>query len=772
MAELHLAGCRSRPLIGYLKALGLLRVVSRQADRSSRGRWRDGVFELRCELDEQQLASFLLEAYAPSPVVSPWNGGSGFHPKDRKDAIVTLERSVDPRFASYRKAIQATRTALAHLNVTDKPEPAVKPQLVRELRRRLPDEALPWLDAAIVVTGEEVSYPPLLGSGGNDGRYDFSNNYAQAVVHCLLSDQRGDGADDALSAAIGDGVTQLQRKLSLGHLRRDASPTNSPYGEADSLGNPWDLILAVEGTLLLVAGAARRHGAAISGGLVAPFTVYATAAGYNSAAAGEGGRAELWLPLWPGWATAPEIENLARESRAQVGRGSWRRQARTGLDFARAAGELGVARGIEAFERYAILERAGQSSLAVPTGRVSVSERPGAEAVRSIGPWLDNVLRFGKGDSCPTAIRAAARRLEQICFRLAARASSKDACNSKDACDALEAIGEMEHILARSHSVIASGLRPLHARAEAWIKAADDGSPEFAVAAALASLRDRQSRSPALRDYLHGTETATQQNRINFDPERRHIVHGSSPVQLLAAIHARRHLDAKPAREDRSETDDRQLHHVRERPQDEDTHTTDLGLAFDQGTWCDIRVARLFAAGRLDNDRVLRLLWGLALLDYRFHTPTSHSFPNGGVAMPVFDVLALAWMGRSLPSAEAQEDHGPHTRQTTFDSQQHLQQGIDRQDLGPRSGWAARLASGAVEAVTQDALLRLRMAGLEPIHTAGDLLDGTPRASHFGQRLGAALLIPLRPTDLARVVRSIIVPKQLQANDHQTEEIS
>lgn len=186
MPNLRLRGCSSRPLLGYLKALGVLRVVAGQADRGTRGRWRAGVFELRSDLDAEQLTRFLLHEYAPAPVVSPWNGGSGFHPKDDKEAVLALERSDDERLAAYRATIGAARRALARRELADKPGSGDKLPLVRELRRTLPDEALPWLDAAIVVVGDAAAYPPLLGSGGNDGRYDFSNNYAQAVVRCLL----------------------------------------------------------------------------------------------------------------------------------------------------------------------------------------------------------------------------------------------------------------------------------------------------------------------------------------------------------------------------------------------------------------------------------------------------------------------------------------------------------------------------------------------------------------------------------------------------------
>lgn len=735
MPEMRLAGCRSRPLIGYLKALGVLRVVSLQADRSVRGRWSEGAFELRAELAEDELSAFLLDRYSPSPVVSPWNGGSGFHPKDRMDAILALEQAAEPRFAPYRATIRAARAALSRLGISDKPGPEMKLSLVRELRRSLPDEALPWLDAAIVVTGEKVAYPPLLGSGGNDGRYDFSNNYAQAIVQCLLSSTR-ERSLASLSAALYGGPVELQRKLSLGHLSRDSSPNNSPYGEADSLGNPWDLILAVEGTLLLVAGAARRHGAASGGTLVAPFTVRSTSAGYGSAVGGESGRAEMWLPLWSGWASCDEIDMLVRESRAQIGSGRSRRQARTGLDYAQAAGALGVAKGIDSFERYALLERAGQSSLAVPAGRISVSERPdGARAVRSIDRWLNNVLRFGAADNCPRQIQIAIRRLERASFALASRGSSKDAC------DTLEAIGSVEHAFARSRTAIEAGslVRPLtHAPAEPWIKAADDGTPEFAIAASIASLHDRRRRSPALRDYLHGT----QNGGSAFDAERRHAVQANSAIHLLAAIHARRHLDAAHHGSPEADRPERDL----PGPQEHGKESTQTRLEFDFGRWCDPQIAHRFVAGELEDRRILRLIYGLALLDHSATTSIPKARTKAAAAVPIFDILALAWMGHH---------------------QRHLPREA-RELLGPRPGWAARLAAGAIRPVVADCMLRLRMAGLPPIVTARDIYSASPEM-HLGPRLCAALLLRIGPADIERIACRITVPDHHDDNEQRKE---
>ncbi len=703
MPDLRLTGCGSRPLIGYLKALGLLRAVSRQVDDSVRGRWSGSAFELRTTLSALELREFLLTRFAPSPVLSPWNGGSGFYPHANTtavNALAAIEHAEGQRFEPYRALIAQTRAILADLGVSEKPADADKEKMVRALRAQWPDEAVEWLDAAIVIAGDTPAFPPLLGSGGNEGRYDFSSNYMQALVRALPS-------AELLDSALSGSSARLDR-IALAHFQADFSPNNSPSGSATSLGNPWDLVLAVEGSLSLVGGAARRHADGARGGiLTAPFTVRSTAAGYGAAVAGEKGRAELWLPLWSGWATNPEITNLIRESRARVRSGRSLRTARSGLDFARAAGELGVARGVDAFERYTILERSGQANLAVPAGRIDVAPRPSAAALGSIDQWLGRLLRFAGADACPTGVARELRKLEKSCFQMAARGRTPDAVA------VLEQLGIVEGALARSTTAIDNGLQPLWgADARPWIAAANDESHEFAVAVSFASLGTDEPGVPAMRDYLHGTTEhrrevdGTKKRRREFDPDRRHLVTARSALGLLAAIHARSHLESERAG-DASR------------------------LGFERGTWCDIRLTRLLATDGLDGSRVVRLLRGLALLDHR-NTRGSprrrHELPPAPA--PAYDMLALAWWARPVePRPEGEEEGRP----------------------GPRPGWAARLAAGATDDVLRDASVRLRIARMPPVADWRDLAAGAPD----GERLAAALIVPLSDFDLKQLQRTV-----------------
>ena len=75
---IELGGCRPTPLASYLKALGVLRLVSEQQDSNAAGFWRNERFHLRTSLDRAALTRFFLKDYAPTPIIAPWNGRAGF----------------------------------------------------------------------------------------------------------------------------------------------------------------------------------------------------------------------------------------------------------------------------------------------------------------------------------------------------------------------------------------------------------------------------------------------------------------------------------------------------------------------------------------------------------------------------------------------------------------------------------------------------------------------------------------------------------------------
>ncbi|KYG07871.1 hypothetical protein BE21_26815, partial [Sorangium cellulosum] len=487
----HLAGCTPEPIAGYLKALGVLRAVAGQADRRARARWNNGRFELVTSLDRDGLTRFFLEGYAPSPIIAPWNGGSGFYPKDTKDGIEPLSSSPAARFALYREAIAAGRSLVAARS--ESPKGDEKLEMIRACRRTWPEPMLAWLDAAVVLTGDAARYPALLGTGGNDGRLDFTNNRMQRLVE-LLDPTTGDarpGAHPLLAAALfGEPAPGLERRAVGQFVPGNAGGPNQASGYVgESLVNPWDFVLLLEGALLLPVAAVRRLE---SGNLVqaaAPFAVRARAGGYASACAVDEGnqRGEQWMPLWDGAATLTEVRALFAEGRLVAS--PEKRQAIHAIDAARAVADLGVARGVREFVRFGYIERNGQANLAVPLGRwaVEAGERAGApersRLLDEIDPWVEGLRSVSQADTAPASLGRALRRVEAAMLAVCRHGSAERWQRL------LLVLAEAEEtIVARPKAAAAMAwLGPIPPLSPEWLLAADDGSAELRLAAAIAS---------------------------------------------------------------------------------------------------------------------------------------------------------------------------------------------------------------------------------------------------------------------------------------------
>ena len=120
MIHVHeLDGCAPAPLAHYLKALGILRLVSEQADSDARGWWEGTRFRLATTLTPEELEAFFLCDYQPTPLVSPWNKGAGFFAK-KDPALSPIQDSRGRRFARFRSGINASRSQLEDLLKADR----------------------------------------------------------------------------------------------------------------------------------------------------------------------------------------------------------------------------------------------------------------------------------------------------------------------------------------------------------------------------------------------------------------------------------------------------------------------------------------------------------------------------------------------------------------------------------------------------------------------------------------------------------------------------
>jgi len=496
---IRLEGCTATPLGSYLKALGVLRLVSSPAnhadgvasDAQARGWWQSGHFHLATSLGIDDLIGFFLNHYAPSAIIAPWNGGSGFFPKDNKEGIGPLTGGVAPRFRTLAEAIGVASDEVRRMGLSARPEADVKTILIRALRGHLADLALHWLDATVALSGERLSFPQLLGTGGNDGRLDFTNNFMRRLV--AARDGLFDAATGApkaaserlLRAALQAGPAQGLRAYSAGQFTPGAAGgANATTGYAGNAhANPWDFVLALEGAVLFAGAATRRHQGAQETGASFPFTVRHTAAGWGGVAEADRTmvRAEFWAPLWERPAECEELASLLKEGRAIL----HGKTARDGLDFARAASTLGTSRGIAAFQRYGFAMRQGNMYLAAPLGtrRVTTHVPETADLVNDFdtGGWLQQVRRLALDSNAPSRARQAMKRFQDALFALTDAPVTATAIQN-----VLEMLGDLVGWLAASAA--ARGATPPPLLRRAWVQRGDDATAEYRAAAALASL--------------------------------------------------------------------------------------------------------------------------------------------------------------------------------------------------------------------------------------------------------------------------------------------
>ncbi len=786
--QLTLPGCAPTPLASYLKALGVLRLISSPAnhvsgdaaDPNARGWWEDECFHLRTTLHRDALLHFFLHEYAPSPIIAPWNGGSGFYPKDNKDGFKALAQGeIADRFTHIASVMRDSARIVERFNLNESPKGATKVEFVASLRSEISDGALSWLDAVLALSGDGLAYPELLGTGGNDGRLDFTNNYARRLV----SRQKPVGLFDAYSGQPRDGVSHLLEdsllkrpvlgmySAAIGQFAPGAAggPNATNDYSGDAKVNAWDFVLMLEGATAFAGTATRRYqhasrsgtGATTRSGASFPFTVRAVGAGWGGLGTTDenDARAEFWAPIWTRPTRAVEIDSLLGEGRAVLND----RTVKDGLDFARAVGSLGVSRGFRQFQRFGFFMRFGMTYLAAPIGRRSAAPAIGARLVADLdaGGWLDSVRGVARRKEAPGAARRAIKRLEDALFALS---SAKDA--TREAQRSLVALGDVGVWLARSvHGRGATG-RPPPILSAAWVRTADDGSAEFRIAAALASLglscliegvsefsdtKDNALLSKDSNDHLPMAAHFASINEKKFfyrnqlskyrawnetDMSRTQVWSAGPLVPNLIAVLERRLVEAM----------------IRSM---EDKPLSGFGAA----RLVDVAA---FLSGDFDDDLCAQflagLIWARPTRLRRVSVPISTLVPFAYTSIkPLFvSDVALRRIGVLPPAAKMPIPPGLIARL--------------RAAVGSRSGQA-------IDNAVHLAFARARASGLPTPFAAGRSAGHQTGAGRMGagvraDRLAAALLIPIHDQALNALIKRAYPGTLLEDDDVITEDIS
>ena len=690
--QLELRGCTPEPLMAYLKALGIFRLVAEQKDKDARAWWQNDGFVLRSTLDRDGLVEFFLNEYRPTPLASPWNGGSGFHPKDNSKALDTILALESPRFQLWNEVISTGKQILAQQGSNK------KEWVLAQCRTRFPDEALAWLDAAYVLTADASKFPPLLGTGGNDGRLEFSNNFMQNIVLALNLEAKRNGAtitrNQLVAAVFNEGSPELLKRSNGFYNPGSVGGANSSVGfDGDALTNPWDYVLMFEGALLFAGTVARRLSPQSSSKAVFPFTVDNSAAGYGTSADSEYGgsaRAEFWAPLWDQPVNLYELNHLVSEGRAQLGR----RQVSNGTNFARAVAGLGTERGVAQFQRYGFLVRNGLAYLAAPLGRFHVQRDHDtarrANVLFDLDPWLERLRSAATGHNAPASLGAALRQIDQAIIEFCQRGQPRGLQN------VLIALGHAERWLATSSlRKTAYPVLPINSLSREWLRHADDQTVEFRLARALASIlhgpAEGQSQIGPIRENLEPVES--RQGAEWKEDSTSFVWTSGDALSNLLAVLERRCLEARMR------------------------GLEDLPLASAYSASLDDVSA--FLSGRVDEQRIADLVLPLSFIRHRRRSETDTAFQQRAPSdLPAaYAVMKLTLLPGKFVCPEFGEDR----------------------DISMEPQMLAMLRAGRIKDAYRVASRRLTASGLRPLSADPGIAD----RSVLGRRLAAALLFPL-----------------------------
>lgn len=352
--------------------------------------------------------------------------------------------------------------------------------------------------------------------------------------------------------------------------------------------------------------------------------------------------------------------------------------------------------------------RSGKAYLAAPLGTLSVGSRT-AEAVELIsdldaGGWLSRIRRLGREKGVPARARMAVKQLEDALF---AMSEAHAHVSERSVQGALGALGDLVRWLRDSRDAPEKISLPPRLSYK-WVRMADDGTPEYRVAAALASLGWSSGENPRQDTPVEGeapstdpADAAAPKKRIalaaHFAPlgaetiNQTRVVWGAGSLEFnLIAVLQRRLIDesiaapldaAAPAR------------------------LADI-TAFIEGEFDDVKCARLLAG----------LVWA--------QPPRWLPFVKQPRPVVPFAYAALKPIFAPATSLKTLVEKGlvpPNCK------------------LPIPPGLVSRLRSGGVEEAVSLALARARASGIASPFAS----PGMSKKIETGSRLAAALLIPI-----------------------------
>ncbi len=702
----RLDGCRARPLGSYLQGLGLWRALERTGASDVTAHWHQDRLVLDGAGDVEQVVDHILDHFTPLPIVSPWNAGSGFAGNGKsasaEKSLEEVRDSDDASLALLRTAVLAGDAVVAEGrrrgwggSGTDLWDKKRKPDVVRLSRNLLPDEAVPWIDAAVVL-GEDVTFSRLLGTGGNFGRQELSVTYIDQSLKVVAGYRR---SRDVLRAALIADERVPYDRGTVGQFDpgRAGGIQSSPVEKSDDKGfvNAWSVLLTIEGALFFTSTVGRRQGSETAR-VAVPFQVRGSISGFAGAALDEDVSAEIWTPTWSRPASIQEVRQLMRDGRAEWGD----RAAKSGLDFALAVRSLGTDRGIDQFTRHVVVNRLGQSPLALPVDVVDVPDEDRASGLRPIDAWLGGVRRV---THLPRTVAAALQATESALID----ASRDDSPATRAAL--LGHLGRLHRLVERSGATRSKTWPLVLANPGDWVD--PDGDVEVRLAVGLASANDGRAAGPVGVIRAGLGQVYVENGRAAWARRPSPVDGEASLDRVLAEIHARKAADLTGRRDPET---------------DRAAAIRGICTGPTGGWWVQPSDLAALCSGEVDLGAVRELLDGYLLFNWAGAPARSFTQDEAALSVPpALSVLLPFGSHEALPVAVSDETGSVHDV---------VLRGSPR--------WPALLRADRVGEVVQDAAVRLRAAGVRRLPPSSSLGGGQIE----GASLSACLLVNVSRT--------------------------
>jgi len=779
---LQLTGCTPQPLMSYLKALGILRLVSEQADPEARGWWEKGIFVLNSKLSETDLVEFFIKHYEPTPIIVPWAGNDFFDFKEMIDnlrankyskysstpkgaeIIAAFMQISSPRISKYKTAITQALKAFEICGIKKKEEieknKKRKAHYTAILRSIVPDEVVPWIDAAIIISQTATVTNWLLGAGGgNDGNTHFSDNFMQNLYDVLpefdeLRKKPGDTykiSSSLLQNAIFGTFTHnliKDRTSALYDPGAVGGPNATTGMERKSISNPWNIILLFEGIIGFAGAIYRRlNPLAVTNQTFPSFPFHffhnITTEANTVEKEEEDGR-EQWVPIWERPATWSEISYILKEGRAEIGK----RNANQGIDMARALTSLGIDRGLKGFFRYGILKgRVGGENYVSTTllGFFPPRYIPQVKLLDEIDGYLfklSKAVKNKKSKNIRPKIQEIRTRLLSGIWRYT-RSQER-----RDLLQILIYLGELEREIRIQKGAILSSspedtIQPITIKKD-WLIETFDGSMEYEIALSMAYMHGIKELNKPIRCYLEPVEKKGDAPRFQWkkDSNTQCWTTSSLPQNILCLLE-RLIIDAGK-------------HSLRQLP---------LSSAF----LLDLNHIRAFLFGYVNDSYIDKLIWGILLASHTF--PENLRFNKQDRLLPplprAYALLKLLFLPRPLVREWDAERERWRWRLARSD-----EEGIS---IRPEPRILSLLRADHVGEACRLAYQRLRASGLQPLpapHT-----HSPPRESEWceihgidSQRLAAALLFPISDFAVNQLIQ--LVTRQDEEPEQEPETLT